>query len=525
MYDVIIKNGTIIDGTGAKTYEGDVAVKNGRIAAIGELHDERAETEIDAQGKYVCPGFIDVNNHSDSYWQIFLEPELDSLIYQGITTIVCGNCGSSLAPLTSAKNLETIQKWVDFKLINLNWLQMTDFLKAVEQRKLPVNFSTLVGHATLRRGVLQDQSRHLVYNELKFINSMLEKAMKDGAFGLSSGLIYSHARTAPLEELVGLAKIVKKYGGVYATHVRGEKEELISAIQEAIEIGDKSGAKLHISHLKAMGRKNWKKMDEALRLIDEAEKFGVDISFDVYPYTNTGSVLYALLPAWVAEGGKRMMIHRLKDLEIRKKVIEEMKKTGFDYDRVEIAISPLNRTLARKKITEIAKSQEKSVEDAIIDILIASEGRVITSMEVLSEKNIEKALKHPRSIVASNGAGYKIEHAQTGEVIHPRSFGSFMRILAHYVQKKKLLSLEEAIRKMTGFPAERFGIKERGVIAKENYADLLVIDPVKMDSPASKENPYQYAKGIDWMLVNGKVVIKNGEYNKGRSGQVIRLQS
>lgn len=522
MFDILVKNGTIIDGTGKERYEGDVAIKDGAIVAIGHLHNERAEIEVDAQGKYVCPGFIDVNNHSDTYWQIFLNPNLESLLYQGITTIIGGNCGSSLAPLASAKNIETIQKWADFKAINLNWLSLDDFFKEVEKLKLPVNFATMTGHATLRRGVLRDESRGLTYKETAYVKKSLTEALKSGSLGMSTGLIYTHARMATTEELVDLAKIIKGYGGVYASHVRGEKEDLIEAIQEAIEIGERAGVKVHISHLKAMGEKNWPKMKEALGLIEKAHATGLDITFDVYPYTNTGSVLYAMLPSWIAEGGKRMMLHRLKDKSIRKKVIQEMKKSGFDYDKVEIAISPLNKTLARKKITEIAKSQEKTIEDAIIDILIASEGRVISSMEVLSENNVQKAIIHPLSIISSNASGYSIGHRDSGELVHPRSFGTFPRVLKKYVSEKKILTWESAIHKMTWAAAKKFGIPKRGKIEKNYMADVIIIDPEKIDGPANRENPYQYSRGIDWMAVNGKVVLENGKFIGQKPGQIVK---
>jgi N-acyl-D-aspartate/D-glutamate deacylase len=271
-----------------------------------------------------------------------------------------------------------------------------------------------------------------------------------------------------------------------------------------------------------MGKKNWPKMDEVLETIDQAKKEGIDVTFDVFPYTNTGSVLYTILPSWVSEGGKRIMIQRLKNPAIRKKVISEMKKSGFDYSQVDIAISPLNKTLTRKKISEIARSQEKSVEDAILDVLIASEGRVITSMEVLSEDNVRKAIVHPLSMISSNAAGYNVNHAGTGEVVHPRSFGTFPKVLAKYVMAEKILSWEEAIRKMTSFPAENFGIKNRGKIEKKYWADILVIDPKKLESPASKASPYQYSKGIDAMVVNGRVVVEGGKYIYSEYGKVIR---
>lgn len=522
MFDIIIKNGTIIDGTGRPMYRSDIGIKDGKIAKIGELHDEKSEMDIEAYGKMVCPGFIDVNNHSDTYWRVFLDPDLESLIYQGITTIVGGNCGSSLSPLADAQNIESIQKWIDLKKINVNWLRQKEFFKTMEKRRISVNFATLVGHGTLRRGILKDETRSLTHKELNFIKKLLSESMKAGALGMSTGLIYSHARSSSPEEIVSLAEIVKKHGGIYTSHIRGEGENILESIEEAVGVGDATGVKVHISHLKVMGKKNWPKMDEGLRIVEYAKEKGINISFDVYPYTNTGSVLYALLPSWVTEGGKGMMIQRLRDSVARAKVMSEMKRSGIDYSKVEISISLLNKTLARRNILEIAASQEKSVEEAVIDILIAAEGRIITSMELLSQKNVDKAVCHPLSIISTNGSGYSENHIKTGELVHPRCFGTFPKVLTHYVKEEKILSWEDAIRKMTSFPAERFGIVKRGRLAPKYFADIILIDPHKLESPTNKENPYQYAVGIDLMLVNGKVVINDGRYTGERQGRVLR---
>lgn len=522
MYDIIIKNGTVVDGTGKPMVSADVGIKENVIEEVGELGSEGAHLVIDAKDLYVAPGFVDINNHSDSYWRIFLDPELESLIYQGVTTIIGGNCGSSLAPLVNKDIIQSIQKWADLKTVNLNWLTVGDFLQEVEKRKLSVNFATLVGHSTLRRGLIQDEVRNLSSDEIRVMKKMLKSAMKEGAFGLSTGLVYTHAKLASEEEISEIAEMVKDYDGVYTTHIRGEAHELIESVEEAVKTAQDTGVKLQISHLKAIGEKNWHLMDEAINYIETASMSGVDVTFDVYPYTVTGSVLYILLPDWVAEGGKKMMIERLKDPKVKAKVIEEMKEEGFDYSKIVVSISPLDKTLARKKISEIAEAQEKSVEEATIDLLVASEGRVITMMDVLSEKNVAKAIANPFSIISSNGAGYNIEHSHTGELVHPRNFGSFPRVLSRYVREKQVLSWEEAIHKMSGKPAGKFGLKKRGVIEKGNYADILVFDPKKITDLATPDNPYKYSQGIEWVLVNGEVVLEKGSYNRKRAGEVIR---
>jgi N-acyl-D-amino-acid deacylase len=522
MFDVLIKNGTIIDGTGAKRFRADIGVKEDKIKKIGELQDEKGEVEIDAKGRIVCPGFVDVNNHSDTYWQIFSNPNLESLVYQGITTIIGGNCGSSLAPLATAENIASIQKWVDLKTITLNWLRTKEFFDVLEKNKLSVNFATLVGHGTLRRGILKDESRSLVQKEINFIKKLLTESLKAGALGMSTGLIYTHARLASKEELIDLAKEVARLDGVYATHMREEGKELVESIEEALEISRESGVRLHISHLKAMGKSNWSKIDEALKLLEHGKEQGVDVTFDVYPYTNTGSVLYTFLPSWVTDGGRKMMLHRLKDQAARYKVISDMKSMKIDFGQIEIAISSIDKALRRRKISEIAKAQEKTIFDTVIDILIASEGRVITSSELLSEENVEKEIKHPLSIFATNGSGYSTDHRKSGEVVHPRCFGTFPLILEKYVVKKKLLSWEEAIKKMTGMPASKFNIPKRGVLAEDYFADMVIIDQKNISSLATKADPYQYSRGIDFVLTNGKITLGQGMYLGGRFGRVIR---
>lgn len=522
MFDIIIKNGTLIDGSGEPMYRADIGVKDDKIVKIGNLQNESGELEIDAADRLICPGFVDVNNHSDTYWKIFSDPSLESLVYQGITTIVGGNCGSSLAPLLGAKAIASVQKWSDINQTSLDWLMMEEFLDVVERKKLSINFATLVGQATLRRSILGDETRALNDKEIEFLAKKLAESLKDGALGMSSGLVYAHARSTTMDELISFGKTIEKYDGVYVTHMRNEEKDFLNSVEESIEIARQSKVKLHISHLKVIGEKNWDQMEKALDAIARANEVGLEVSFDVYPYTNTGSVLYTLLPDWATEGGKKMMIGRLKNPEIRVRIVEEMKKSQIDYSKIEIAISPLNKTLARRKISEIASSQEKTVEDAIIDILIASEGRVIISMDVLSEENIEKAIAHPASIIATNGSGYKDDHGSTGEVVHPRSFGAFPRILSKYVLGKRIISWEEAVAKMTSIPAQKFGIKKRGELKEKYFADIVIINRDEIRDLATPENPYQYNKGIDFVLVNGKIIVQEGKYNGGRFGEVIR---
>lgn len=525
MYDIIIRNGKIIDGSANPAYSGDVGIKEGIIREIGNLHNEAAHTVIDARGSYVTPGFVDINNHSDTYLRIFNDPDLESLVYQGITTIVGGNCGASLAPLANQNVIASVQKYADIRTVNINWLKVGDFLAEIEKRKLSVNFGTLVGHTTLRRGIVGDEVRGLTASEMKSMKKMLKDAMKEGALGMSTGLVYTHAKIASEGEILELAEVVENYKGVYTTHIRGESCELVEAVEEAIKIAQKTGVRLEISHLKAIGGKNWHLMDEAVNLIETARMSGMDVNFDVYPYTITGSVLYILLPDWVAEGGRKIMIERLKNPNTRERVLAEMRETGVDFSGIIISISPLDKKLTRKKVGDIARAQGKTAEEVVLDLLIASEGRVITMMDALSEKNMVKAVQNPFSIIASNGAGYNIEHAKSGELVHPRNFGAFPRVLANYVRDKNKVSWEEAIHKMSGRPAEKFGIENRGILKRGYFADVVVFDPNDIQDMATPENPYQYSRGISSVIVNGEIVLENGRYNGKRAGQVIRKEN
>jgi len=521
MYDILIKNAIIIDGTKNSKYKADVAVSDGKIKKIKrEIKNTKANIIIDADGYYLTPGFIDINNHSDTYLTLFTIPSLESLLRQGITTILGGNCGSSLAPLVSADILKTIQKWADISQINLNWLTFNEFLETLEKRKIGVNFASLVGHSTLRRGLLKDEFRELTPKELKIIAEMLKTALKQGAFGLSTGLAYSHAKIATTKEIIELAKVVKNFEGLYTSHIRGEAEELIPAVEETIEIAQKTGVSTEISHLKAMGKSFWPNMEKAIKLIEKAK----NINFDIYPYTITGSVLYILLPDWVAEGGKIMLLKRLKDPSIRAKVIQEMQeKKSYEYDKITVAVSPIDKSFIGKKIAEIAKAQNVSVEEAIINMLVISEARITVFVDTLSEENVEMGLAHRLSFIASDSTGYNINYYRDkNDLVHPRCFGAFPRFLKRYVEEKHIVSWEEAIYKITGGPAQKLGFKDRGLIKKNYWADLVLIDPNKISDRATFENPYQYPSGIEYVIVNGKIAVNKGEYTHEKAGKILR---
>ena len=522
MYDILIKNGTIVDGSGRPMYRADVAINEDRVVLVGDLAHAHGKRQIDAIGQYVAPGFIDVNNHSDTYWQLLAHPELESMLAQGVTTIIGGNSGSSLAPLTDPGVIRSIQKWTDVEKINFNWLSMDEFLKEVEKRQPALNFATLIGHGTLRRGVMKDETRGITPDEIEIMQKMLKTALKDGGIGFSTGLKYTHARGAGIRELIALTETAAARNGVYATYVRDEGEGLVKAVEEAITVARETGAALHISHLKAVGEKNWHLMDEVFNLIETAALNDIDITFDVYPYTATGSVLYTLLPEWVTEHGRKMMLEHLKDAQVRSAVLRDMRKKEIDYSQILISSSALSKMLSRHKISEIAHLQGKPPEEVVLDFLVASAGQAIVSMEALSPKNVRRAVQHPFSIISSNGVGYGIGHAATGEMVHPRNFGTFPKVFAEYVRNQKSLSWEEAVCKMSGKPAMKFQLEKRGLLKEGYFADVVVFQPETIEDKATMEDPYQYPAGISFVLVNGTVAYEEGNFASGRYGKVLR---
>ncbi|MFA7169833.1 MAG: D-aminoacylase [Candidatus Paceibacterota bacterium] len=523
MFDLIIRNGAIIDGSGFARVEADIAIEGNKIVAIEKLAEKvQAKKTIDAKGKIVCPGFIDILDHSDSFWTLFATPRLDSKISQGVTTIIGGNCGSSIAPILGQDSVRAIRKWVNIDNISINWTRTSEFFEELKRRKIGLNFGTLVGHETLRRGLMGDEIRKIKDDEIEMMGKMLSDSLHEGVFGMSTGLVFSHAKMAANYEIKYLAEILKSANAYYASHIRGEAEELLPSVNETIQIGRETGASIEISHFKAIGKKYWPDMEQALKMIDLANEEGVNIDFDVYPYDTTGSVLYIILPDWVSEGDRAKMLSRLRDMELRDKIVGEMRRMEYDYGNIIISICPKIPEVVGRRIIDIAEGQEISPEEAIIELLISSGGHVIVfDKGVLDENNIEMELKNEHSIVASADAAYNIEYARTGELVHPRCFGSFARVLGTYARDKKIFSLEKAICKMTLRPAQKVGIKQRGLLQVGYFADITIFDEEGITDKATLENPYQYSEGVEYVIVNGAVVIDKGLHTGELTGKVL----
>ncbi|MFC1632826.1 amidohydrolase family protein [Patescibacteria group bacterium] len=523
MLDLIIKKAVIIDGSGRPAIEGDIGVKKGKIDRIGRNLGERAMNVINAEGLVASPGFIDVHNNSDLYWTIFEDPRLPSATHQGITTIIGGNDGSSLAPLVSSRDITSLQKWADINDVQVNWLRMSELLDYFDEKGLGVNFGTLVGHSTIRRGIVGDENRAIKPDEEQMILRAVEDALQEGALGVSTGLKYSHELGVTTDELINLAKVVAANGGVYASHMRNEGSQLIESIQEMLTIAMATGVSLQISHLKAKGQEYWNKLDEALAMINEAVNLGAKVHFDFYPYRKTFSVLYAYLPKWATQNGRKAFLTLIQDEDKRRRLIDDMQSDKHDYGSLTIAINESQPSLVGKTLVDIAAVAEApklSVEEIIIDTLEASWNTIIFD-ETIDPDSFEKLLLHPQSMVATDAPSTSIP-ADIVQLYHPRSFGTFPKILQQFARDEKIISFEETIMKMTSIPARKFGLADRGYLAPGYAADMVLWHPALIADNATYINPYRYPSGIEHVFINGHAAVGVYADESKLPGQVIR---
>ncbi len=520
-YDIIIRSGLVLDGIGTAPSLQDIAIENGKIAAIGALDRATARIEISAAGKYVAPGFIDITNHSDTHLTMFQYPAMESMVMQGITTVIGGNCGTSLAPLVSADAIRSISKWADFSQIGINWTGTDEFLAAVDTMRLGANFGTLVGYGTLRRGIVGDEARTLSLEEKEKIRLLLGRALDQGAFGFSLGLSYGHERVSTTDELIELVAPLADRRGILKIHLRSEGADVLGAINEAIRIGREAGVSVVISHFKVIGRKAWPHAQKALELIAYARSTGVNIWFDVSPYRTTGSPLYLLIPAWARRGGFSDLFARIDSQIERKKIVEALERGTLHYDRIAM-IAAKHSPNAGQTLAKIAEQMGVPAAEALLEIVRGNEGRVQIIGRTISSKNTIAAMRDPNSLIASDGFALSQDAVRSGDLAHPRSFGAFPHFWHRMVNDLNLLKPEEAMVKITGAPATILGISGRGVLAKGNAADIVVFDPRLIRDRATYQNPYRYPAGIEWVLVNGKIVVEQGKPTGARAGKVIR---
>lgn len=523
MVDKIFRNGEIVDGSGKTRFKGDVAIEGDKIVAVGDLGEMQADVELDIAGKVISPGFIDMHSHADM--TLPLAPEADSLVHQGITTVVTGHCGHSPAPITD-ENRNEVKKLLGDEDIEIPWERLETFGGFVEYMQeigLSLNMTPIVGQGMIRSAVVGYSSERPNEDQIEQMQKLVEQAMDEGAIGISTGLIYPPGSYASTEELIEVTKPVGARGGIYFSHIRGEGDTLLEATKEEIEIGRKTGAAIHHSHFKAAGRENWGLAKPALDLIDQANAEGLRMTADMYPYLAGGTSLVAILPEWAQEGGLEAIAQRLTDKSTRVRMTESMQTEGFfkvaEWDKVLIPSSS-NPAYQGKYISELAEAAGKTPFDWIFDALLETKGQTGMILFMMSEENVKMQLTHPSMMIGTDGAGVPFEGPMAKGAPHPRSFGTYPKVLGKYVREEKVLTLEDAVRRMTGYPAQTLGYTDRGTLVRGSKADLVIFDPLTVIDKADFINPFQKPAGIEHVLVNGQFVVQSGEHTRARPGVV-----
>ena len=537
MVDLLIQNGTIVDGTGSSAFTSDVALKDGKIIKIAPSLEIDCDQVLDATGKVVCPGFIDIHSHTDA--TILINTKAESKIRQGITTEIVGNCGMSAAPITA----EFLQESKDHLTVNSDfgkaddigksWLTFGEYVQHLDGSSLGINLMPLVGYGTLRSSVMGLKSGPPTEKEMRAMEDLLAKSLEEGAAGLSSGLEYIPDSLCETEELIQLAKVVKRYNKLYASHIRGESQTLFPSIEEAIRTGEESGCKIEISHLKLGGQFNWGKTDQLFTILEKALARGVDLSWDQYPYRAWGTGLVDYIPGWVQQEGHQKLVQYLSNPTSRKKIRQEIEasiKAGdhayntASWENLQIAMvrSPKYQFTEGKRVSEITQELDVDPIDFIFDLLIEEKGSVKTLVFCMDEADIKTIMNHPLTIIGSDGRAVATYGELKKGSTHPRYYGAFPRILGKYVRDEKVLSLETAIKKMTSMPADIMGLKNRGTLAPDNIADITIFDSQTVSDMATFENSHQYSKGIEYVIMGGNIIIDHGVHSNKMVGKVLQ---
>ena len=522
-YDVIIRNGTIYDGSGDAPFVGDVGIRGDAIAEVGKLTAARGETEIDAGGLAVAPGFI--NMLSWAVDELLVDPRSQSDIRQVVTLEVFGE-GSSWGPWSDSMKEERREGQGDIKY-EIEWTTLGEYLEHLERRGVATNVSSFVGATTLRVHEVGYEDRRPTPEELDRMRALVRQAMEEGALGVGSSLIYSPAYYAKTDELVELCKVAAAYDGAYISHIRSEGEHFLEAVDELITIARRAGIRAEIYHLKASLESNWPKMDQVIEKVEAARKEGLPITADMYLYTATSTGLDALMPPWVQEGGHDAWVERLKDPAIRARLKND-NEFGFDERSPKdvLLVSFKNDAIKRltgKTLAEVAASRGTSPEDTVMDLVIEDDSRVgVVYTSVMSEENIRKQIRLPWVSFGSDGGSMAPEGVFLKSGTHPRAYGNFARLLGKYVREEKVIPLEEAIRRLTSLPATNLKIKQRGRLAPGYFADVVVFDPATIQDHATFEKPHQYATGVRHVFVNGTQVLKDGEHTGATPGRFVR---
>lgn len=519
-FDLIVSGGRVCAGTGGPLFDADVGVRDGRIARIADLQHARAARRIDARGKAVAPGFVDMHSHSDE--SVLVNPRLESTLRQGVTTVVAGNCGGSSAPAVALAAEELERDIARFGL-ERTWTSFGEYLEAIEERGTALNFCSVAGHGTLRQAVMDGERRAPTHGELAAMKALLASCLDEGAVGMSTGLIYPPSSYAQLDEIVALADVVAAAGGLYASHIRNEGEHLFDAVAEGIAVGRRSGARVELSHHKASGKRNWGKVKRSLAMIAEAREAGVAVQADQYPYTASSTGLGVVIPGWAHEGGTSALVARLREPELRRRIREESTETERRWEAIVIARARHHRELEGRTVAEIAAERGLDPVDVACDLLVAEDGRVAVVIHSMHEDDVQEVMRASFVCVGSDSSAAAPYGPLSEGKPHPRAYGTFPRILGRYVRELGVLPLEEAVRKMTSLAASQARLRERGTIAEGWWADLVVFDPLTVADAATFDDPHRYPAGIEAVIVNGAVQLADGEVAPELHGRVLRL--
>jgi N-acyl-D-amino-acid deacylase len=528
-WSLLIRGGTVIDGSGAPGVAADVAVEGDRIAAVGPALTGEATRTIDAAGHVVAPGFVDMHSHSDLFY--FACPSAESKVRQGVTTEVVGMCSFSQAPVHPGRH-EDVEGWVGGigRPPDLRWETFGQYLDALRSVRPSVNVIHCVGHGALRIATMGFEARPATADEVRAMEGHLGEAMDAGAFGFSTGLVYPPSSYAETTELVTLARAMASRGGYYFSHIRGESAMLESSIAEAIRIGEEAGVPVQIAHVKASGRENWTKIDAALRMIEQARARGVDVAGDVYPYNAGSTKMDNMMPAWAHAGGIAKLLERLADPADRRRILTEclidgerwgtVSQGGIGFDEVFIATCR-RRELEGLSLAQLARQTGRAPAEALMDLLLAE--RCTVGMVSFSQSidNVAKVLAHPALMIGSDSIPLFSGDGDRPGKPHPRTYGTFPRVLGEYARDRRLFSLETAVHKMTGMCAQRLGLRDRGLVRPGLAADLTVFDPVAVGDAATFADPHRYPTGIPYVIVNGAAVVDGGRMSTLGRGRVL----
>jgi N-acyl-D-aspartate/D-glutamate deacylase len=521
-YDLIISGGRVVDGTGAPWFRGDVGIKGDRIAAVGNLDKASAKRRVDAAGKYVAPGFIDMLGQSELH--LLVDNRVESKVRQGITTEVTGE-GGSVAPMSEVFIAE-MKPWLDKYRLTVDWKDLDGYWRRLRKARPAVNLVTYVGAAQVRGDVLGLGEVQPDAAQLGRMQQEVETAMRQGAAGVSSGLIYPPGSYATIVELVALAKAAGRHGGLYASHIRGEDDVVIQALNEAITIGREAQVPVEIWHLKVSLRKNWGRMKEVVDRIDRARAEGVDVAANIYPYVAASNGLAATVPAWAQAGGTEAMIRRFHDPETRGRILREVKAALEREPPGDIllasCVNPELRKYMGRRLDDVAKEMGKPPEEALLALVEADKGQGWVVRFWMSEDDVRLAMQQPWVSFVTDNPGQATDGPFAEDLAHPRAFGSMARVLGRYVRDERVLTLEEAVRKMTSLPARRVRLLDRGIVRPAMAADLVVFDLERVRDVATFEKPLQYSEGFSHVVVNGRVVLDDGKMTSERPGRPLR---